>query len=84
MYGLTINLGDYGSVTMVATGLGIAAQVPYLKELIKGYNNCKVRTQQIQLIWQIATWGEYSLTHIPSEAEDTNSAAKMIMQKLPI
>jgi predicted ferric reductase len=83
-HGLTMNLGDYGSVTMVATGLGIAAQLPYLKELIKGYNNCKVRTRRIQLIWQIATWGEYSLTHIPSEAEDTNSAAKRIMQELLI
>ncbi len=83
-HGLTMNLGDYGSVTMVATGLGIAAQLPYLKELIKGYNNCKVQTRRIQLIWQIVTWGEYSLTHIPSEAEDTNSAAKMIMQELLI
>lgn len=56
-HGLAMNLGDYGSVTMVATGLGIAAQLPYLKELIKDYNNCTVRTRRIQLIWQINEWG---------------------------
>lgn len=61
-HGHTLNLGNYGSVIMVATGLGIAAQLPYVKELIKGYNNCNVRTRRIQLIWQIATWGRSDLT----------------------
>ena len=57
-HGQTMNLGDYGSVTMVATGLSITAQLLYLKELIKGYNNCTVRTRRIQLIWQITEWGK--------------------------
>ena len=52
---------------MVATGLGIAAQLLYLKELIKGYNNCTVCTQRIQLIWQIAEWGKPISTTIISE-----------------
>jgi len=47
---LTMNLDDYSSVIMIATGLRIAAQLLYLKKLIKGYNNCKVQTWQIQLI----------------------------------
>jgi len=37
-----MNLDDYSSVIMITTGLEIAAQLPYLKELIKDYNNCKV------------------------------------------
>jgi len=41
---LTMNLDDYSSVIMIATGLRIAAQLLYLKKLIKGYNNCKVQT----------------------------------------
>jgi len=49
-HGLTMNLDDYNSVIMVATGLKIAVQLPYLKKLIKDYNNCKVQTRQIQLI----------------------------------
>jgi len=39
---LTMNLDNYNSVIMVAMGLKIAAQLFYLKELIKDYNNCKV------------------------------------------
>ena len=38
---------------MVATGIGIAAQLPYLKELIKGFNNCETRTRRIHLVWQL-------------------------------
>ena len=73
---LTLNLDDYSSVTMIAISLDIAAQLPYLKELIKGYNNCKVWTHQIQLIWQIATWDEYFLTHTPSRAGNTNTGQR--------
>jgi len=39
---LIINLDNYSSVIMIAMGLNIAAQLFYLKKLIKDYNNCKV------------------------------------------
>ena len=47
---LTMNIDDYSSVIMVTTCLNIAAQLLYLKKLIKGYNNCKVWTRWIQLL----------------------------------
>ncbi|KFY32480.1 hypothetical protein V493_00160 [Pseudogymnoascus sp. VKM F-4281 (FW-2241)] len=37
---------------MVATGIGIAGHIPYLKELISGYNSCEVKTRRILLIWK--------------------------------
>lgn len=46
-------VGKYGSVLMVATGIGIAAQLPYLKELIWGFNHCEIRTRRIHLVWQL-------------------------------
>ena len=52
-YGKLFDIGDYGSVVMFASGIGIAAQVPYLKELIRGYKECKVRTKRILLVWQL-------------------------------
>jgi len=33
-YGSTAPAGDYGKVVMIASGFGIAAQLPLLKELI--------------------------------------------------
>lgn len=52
-YGQRYNFGEYGTVVMFATGIGIAGQLPFVKELVSGYNNCKVRTRRIVLIWQM-------------------------------
>jgi len=51
-------VGEYGTVLMIATGFGIAAQLPYLKELIRGFNHCEVRTRRIHLVWQLDRIGE--------------------------
>ena len=52
-YGQIWKLGDYGNVLMFASGVGIAAQVPYIKELVRGYREHKVRTRGILLAWQL-------------------------------
>ncbi|KAL8788253.1 MAG: hypothetical protein Q9213_001773 [Squamulea squamosa] len=57
-HGTPVPVGSFGSVVMVASGFGIAAQLPYLKELIEGYNRCEVCTRRIHLIWQLREPGE--------------------------
>jgi predicted ferric reductase len=52
-YGVRHDFGEYGTVIMLATGIGIAGHIPYIKELISGYNNCEVKTQRIRLAWDI-------------------------------
>jgi predicted ferric reductase len=52
-YGKRYGFGDYGTVIMFATGIGIAGHIPYIKELISGYNSCEVKTQRIRLVWEI-------------------------------
>ncbi|KAL6716962.1 hypothetical protein ACLMJK_004875 [Lecanora helva] len=52
-YGRAIGIGDYGSVLMFATGIGITAQVPYVKQLLKGFQSYRVRTKSILLVWQL-------------------------------
>jgi predicted ferric reductase len=52
-YGIRHGFGEYGTVIMFATGIGIAGHIPYIKELISGYNNCVVKTRRIRLIWEI-------------------------------
>ena len=47
----------YESIIMIATGFGIAAQLPYVKQLIHGYNNCKARTRRVHLVWQLQSIG---------------------------
>ncbi|KFY66689.1 hypothetical protein V496_01943, partial [Pseudogymnoascus sp. VKM F-4515 (FW-2607)] len=57
-FGIPHDFGAYGTVIMIATGVGIAGLMPYLKDLISGYNSCEVRTRRILLIWQIQNEGQ--------------------------
>ena len=52
-YGIHHDFGEYGAVIMIATGIGIAAHIPFIKDLISGYNGCTVKTRRIRLIWEI-------------------------------
>lgn len=52
-WGTSGRVGDYGQVFMVATGIGIAAQIPYVKELLNGCREGKVRTRKISLTWEL-------------------------------
>jgi predicted ferric reductase len=58
-YGMKYDFGEYGTVIMFATGIGIAAHLPYMKDLIRGYNSCEVMTRRIYLIWEIKEKCEY-------------------------
>jgi predicted ferric reductase len=52
-YGVDHDFGNYGTVLMFATGIGIAGQLPFIKEIVSGYNNCVVRTHRIILVWRL-------------------------------
>jgi len=52
-YGIQHNFGDYGTVIMFATGIGIAAHIPYIKDLMRGYSSYEVKTRRILLVWEI-------------------------------
>ena len=44
---------EYGTVLLIATGFGIAAILPHLKELLEGYERCEVVTRRIHVVWQL-------------------------------
>ncbi|TGO56040.1 hypothetical protein BCON_0083g00330 [Botryotinia convoluta] len=52
-HGNSINMDDCENILMVASDFGIAAQLPYLKQLIHGYNTRKLRAKRIHLVWQV-------------------------------
>ena len=52
-YGLYTDYGNYGSVFLFASGVGIAAQIPHAKEIIEGYQRLEVRTRRLFVIWQL-------------------------------
>jgi predicted ferric reductase len=52
-YGQKHDFGDYGTVVMFATDIGIAGHMPFIKDLVRGYNSCEVRTRRIVVVWQM-------------------------------
>lgn len=52
-YGVQHDFGEYETVIMFATGIGIAGCIPYIKDLLLGYNSCEVRTRRIRVAWEI-------------------------------
>lgn len=58
-HGRSEAVDGYESVLMVASGFGIAAQIPYLKRLIHGHNAHTVHTRRIHLVWEFRDIGEH-------------------------
>lgn len=56
-HGAPTSMKEYGTVLMIATGFGIAAILPHLKELVDGNKRCEVVTRRIHLVWQLKTKG---------------------------
>lgn len=46
-------VGDYGYILMITSGIGIAAQLPYIKELLQNRRKAEVRTRKISLVWEL-------------------------------
>lgn len=52
-YGAKHPLDSYGSVVLFAGGVGITHQVPYVRDLVAGFNAGTVATRKILLVWTI-------------------------------
>jgi predicted ferric reductase len=57
-YGQHLSLDRYGTVLLFATDLGIAGQLPFIRELLKLYKERKARTQRIALFWELDIEGD--------------------------
>ena len=57
-HGNSIPIDDCENILIVASGFGIAARLPYLKQLIHGYNAREVRARRIYLVWQVRDIGK--------------------------
>ena len=58
-HGISAPVGDFETVLMIASGFGMAALLPYLKQLIHGYQTRKACTRQIRVIWQVQRIGRW-------------------------
>lgn len=52
-YGQEVLLGEYGTVLLFATGIGIAGLLPFVKEFLQGFHNLEVKARRIALYWEV-------------------------------
>jgi len=52
-HGFEHGYDEFGTVLMIASGIGIASQLSHIKFLVEGYHRREVRTRRICLVWQI-------------------------------
>jgi predicted ferric reductase len=65
-HGRCHDFGDFGTVLMFVSGIGMAAGLPYVKSLVEGANSYKTRTRRILLIWQIEKERMRKLAPLPA------------------
>jgi hypothetical protein len=59
-YGKEIHLDEYGTVLLFATGIGIAGQLPYMRQLLGNFHKYNAKARRIALFWQVESEGEQS------------------------
>ncbi|KAI1955084.1 hypothetical protein LOZ58_006869 [Ophidiomyces ophidiicola] len=52
-HGVRNSVGKYETVLLVASGPGIIAVIPHVKQLIHGYNTKSSRTRRVHFVWQL-------------------------------
>lgn len=57
-HGISERVGGYESALVVASGFGIAAVIPYIRQMIYGYNTCTSQIRRIHLVWQVESMGQ--------------------------
>lgn len=51
-------VSGYESALVVASGFGIATAIPYMRQMIYGYNTCTSQIRRLHLVWQVETMGQ--------------------------
>lgn len=57
-YGKVDSLASYGTVVLVAGGVGITHPVPHIRDLVEGYAKGTVATKRIVLVWVVQSPGK--------------------------
>lgn len=52
-YGKEVNTGAFGTAVTFATGIGIAAQLPYAKKFVDEYPQAISKTRKMTIFWEI-------------------------------
>jgi predicted ferric reductase len=52
-YGYGFDLRDFGTVVLLASGMGIVGHLPYIRDLVQDYRHSQTKTRDLLLIWSV-------------------------------
>ena len=52
-YGKELDFSSYGTVVLIATGVGIAHQTAYARRLLEEHHKWNTKTQRVALFWEM-------------------------------
>lgn len=55
----------YDRILLVASDVGIAAVLPYLRMLVYSSKTYSARARRLHFVWQVETLGKYAMTRRP-------------------
>lgn len=64
-YGLREPVERYDRILLVASDVGIAAVLPYLRMLVYSSKTYSARARRLHFVWQVETLGKYAMTRRP-------------------
>jgi hypothetical protein len=81
-HGLIISLDSYEAVVIIASGYGIASQLPYLKQAINGYRYCKNQHRRVHLV--LVPEAEGNIPDTSMQLLLANERADEVMAAMPL
>lgn len=52
-YGVPVPTEQYGTIVLFASGIGIAAQLPFIKQALQDIEACRTSLRRVSLVWQV-------------------------------
>ncbi|EHA21855.1 hypothetical protein ASPNIDRAFT_184149, partial [Aspergillus niger ATCC 1015] len=76
-HGVSEDVKKYRTILVFASGSGIAAAIPYLKQIIHDYNTCISKIEKLHFVWQLDSPAEMnSALHLLNALLDDDNTEK--------
>lgn len=64
-HGRSICMDNYEKILLIGSDFGIAVQLPYPKQLIRGHNERRLHARRVHLVWQVRDISKSFPLHVP-------------------
>lgn len=60
-YGHALDLQEFGTIVLFASGIGIVSHLPYIQQLVEDYREFRTKTRDLLLVWNVDNEAQVNL-----------------------